>query len=359
MAFNYTDTRNSVISAVYKITEDRRKEVQHVFFLKVHKACSTTMMNLLLRFAHKRQLNVMFPKSGSILSQTSKYTWQRIIDLPPNITHFDIICNHLVFDKKKVLAHIHPDSKFVGIVRNPLDLTVSAFNYYRYKWNVKYVAKVPGVEPLKTYFQSPAKWEPDNFGRSFTHNRMSFDFGMDERGLQGDNSSISSYITYLNETFDLVMICERFDESLLLLKHMMNWDFMEIMYIKNNGFSDKIQFNKIALNDTEKRLHRELNAADYVLYDFFANLFQRKVERLGKPFKKELIAYKSLLRQMNDFCLNGKLDYIEIGSTTFSKRFNVTSTDCKHMTMKAIEIVKIFRSDQLKQCSAIENKKKS
>ena len=73
------------------------------------------------------------------------------------------------------------------------------------------------------------------------------------------------------------------------------------MYIKGIGFSDKVICNRFSVNYTEKRLHRELDAADYVLYDFFANLFQRKVERLGKPFLKELIAYKSLLRQMNDF----------------------------------------------------------
>ena len=50
------------------------KEVQHLFFLKVHKAASTTVLNVIYRFALSRHLVVMLPVSrlANILSERSK-----------------------------------------------------------------------------------------------------------------------------------------------------------------------------------------------------------------------------------------------------------------------------------------------
>ncbi|PVD30412.1 hypothetical protein C0Q70_09678 [Pomacea canaliculata] len=47
-------------------------EVTHVFFLKVHKAASTTVMNIIYRFALSRNLTVMLPRRSNSFSQVSK-----------------------------------------------------------------------------------------------------------------------------------------------------------------------------------------------------------------------------------------------------------------------------------------------
>ena len=52
----------------------------------------------------------------------------------------------------------------------------------------------------------------ERFGR----NAMMYDFGFDNS--EEDESVIQGWINYLEETFDLVMITDYFDESMVLMK---------------------------------------------------------------------------------------------------------------------------------------------
>ncbi|XP_025094437.1 uncharacterized protein LOC112564072 [Pomacea canaliculata] len=54
-------------------------EVTHVFFLKVHKAASTTVMNIIYRFALSRNLTVMLPRRSNSFSQVSKASTSALI----------------------------------------------------------------------------------------------------------------------------------------------------------------------------------------------------------------------------------------------------------------------------------------
>ncbi|KAK7491721.1 hypothetical protein BaRGS_00016977 [Batillaria attramentaria] len=105
-------------------------EVHHVVFVKVHKAASTTVFNMLVRFSISRVLNVMFPLHRYILSQETAEL-NRIISHPPSPPFlFDILCNHVIFDKDTVGPYFPNDTKYVAILRNPWDIVYMRLNEY-------------------------------------------------------------------------------------------------------------------------------------------------------------------------------------------------------------------------------------
>ena len=222
-----------------------------------------------------------------------------------------------------------------------------------------YLVRIPGPDPLWNYMQSPETWDDKNFGSSFTHNRMSFDFGMDRRGLRGDPELIADYVAYLNMTFDLVMVSERFDESMVLLKRLLGWRLQDVLYTKSNVF-DKTRAGKrippdapsvpqYNLTARQRELHRKFNAADYALYEHFSKLFQQRVEAEGKTFAEEVIAFRSLLRQVAQFCADIQGGAVTLAATKWSDSFQLSRSDCELMATPESKLVEIKRKEQLRR----------
>ncbi|KAK7482717.1 hypothetical protein BaRGS_00026015 [Batillaria attramentaria] len=312
-------------------------EKHHVFFLKVHKAASTTVQNVLLRFSLSRQLKVMLPRSGHILSQRKKHWLARALSLPPNVPAFDILCNHIVFDEEAVRARLYPDSIFIGIVREPVDQFVSAFNYYRNRYGTKYLKKVPDIS---TYLSNPERWEPRDLEGSYTNNRMSFDFGIDPVRIR-NQSYVADYIEYLNKTFHLVLISGRFDESMILMRRYLGWKMKDVLYIKNNAYKNK----KSAFTEKQKIAHRRFNMADYALYEHFSNLFDKRVAAEGKEFREEMQVYTSVRNSVEMFCGDNSTgnDYLNVDATLWSEGFYVSKANCILMTMTEESLVNAVR----------------
>lgn len=318
-------------------------ETRHVFFLKVHKAASTTVMNVLYRFALKRHLNIMLPKHRNVISESGK-GWRHNVMPPPRVnSHFDILCNHVVFHEESVRSSLPADTRFIGIVREPFQQFVSAFLYYRTNFRIGYLTRIDGPDPIATYLQNPAVHEARSSQSSYTHNRMSFDFGMEPSGM-GNKTYISDYVTYLNRTFHLVMVSERFDESMVLLKRLLGWRLQDVLYIKNNVFTKGARNN---YTKDEKKAHREFNAADYALYEHFSRLFQRRVEAEGRLFSAEVAAYVSLREKVEGFCGGPHRNAgLIMPATPWTSRFEVSKVDCLLMTEPEVPFVSFVRSRQ-------------
>ena len=51
-------------------------------------------------------------------------------------------------------------------------------------------------------------------------------------GKMEDNSELRERIMFYESEFDLVLLAERFDESLVVMKELLCWDLQDIMYLK-------------------------------------------------------------------------------------------------------------------------------
>jgi hypothetical protein len=250
-------------------------------------------------------------------------------------------------------------------VRHPFSQTVSAFQYYLNVFPKAYLKTVPGPDPLLTYLNNPWKWEPHE--GSYTHNRMIFDFGLDRR-LMENATAVKNYINYLNRTFDLVMVSERYDESMVLLKRRMNWGLRDILYVKSNVFRPNTTHAKHANNqsssgektgakdsslisDYHRETHRKFNAADYALYEHFSQLFDSKVRAEGEDFQEEVAAFQALRCRVDEYCndplKDTKIKDLVLEPGPWNKRMVVGDWDCQLMVMSERAIVNVQRQRQL------------
>jgi Galactose-3-O-sulfotransferase len=91
----------------------------------------------------------------------------------------------------------------------------------------------------------------------------------------------------LVKSFSVVGICERFEESLVLIAKTFNW---EIPFYENR----KVSKTRPQVEPSAIEMIREHNRLDLELYEFGKNLFQEMVAREEAEVKKGLVHLKSI-----------------------------------------------------------------
>ena len=101
-------------------------------------------------------------------------------------------------------------------------------------------------------------------------------------------------IEKVEKYFDLVLIVEKMDESLILLKDLLNWEYTDIIFFTKNA-RRKTHVQKLS-NDSIITL-MDLNNADMMLYNHFLNKHYEAVLRYGE---KKMADSVSTLRSLRD-----------------------------------------------------------
>ena len=322
----------------------RSKEpVTHIGFLKVHKAGSTTMQNLLFRFALKHDLNILVPKrSGS--NYFNKL--EDKIPLKPG-KHYDIFACHTNSFRKGWFESLLPvDSVNIAIVREPLSRMISSAYYYRDVFGVAYLKKVPESGFIHNLIKSQHKYDNNLF--SHTRNAMGRDFGLRNR-TDKHNLDLPEILKELDEQFYLVLIMERFHESLIMLKRLLKWSFIDILYLKTNSH----EHNHTVLSEDEIRKFKDSNYIDVAIYEYFYDVFKKKLAVVGEDFHHEVAFFKTLLQQVNEFCevkVNDDDDArLSIELSKWEEKFEVTKFDCVLMRTHEISFITKLRMKYLRE----------
>jgi hypothetical protein len=105
---------------------DQNKKTDSVVFLKTHKTGSSTIQNILLRYADMNDLVVFLPESGNhVLSR------QPVSEtlLPCEGSKADIICLHTDYKPEQLSAAIKENPTFLSILREPDSLFHSIYRF--------------------------------------------------------------------------------------------------------------------------------------------------------------------------------------------------------------------------------------
>ena len=264
-----------------------------VGFLKTHKCASSSIQNILLRFSLKHDLNVVLGAKNNYLGKF----W------PPrdfgNQDHFkrEIISNtiwekaHLKYDMlychtrwdhsavSKVLSD-KGDVFYFSILRDPVEQFRSFWDYFHIGRRLgttleKYVRHVMYKEII-----SQSKTQ-----RSIGYNQMLTDFGVDfndmikketDRNMNSVKERIRQKVKDIDNNFDLIIFAEFYEDSIILLKHSLCWQYEDLISLKLNSAKDKSQISQGAQN-----IMRSWLWADYILYDYFLKKFEKKKADFG------------------------------------------------------------------------------
>ena len=334
------------------------KEKRHIAFLKVHKAASSTMQNILYRFGYERDLSFALPLAGHIISETAQ-AYRRL--LPPfdkKTGRYDILCNHAIFNKDKFKSLMYNDAFYLAIVREPFSRFISAVLYYSQVYHFRYLVKAKKGTFLHGIISNPLMYEPEDLSASQTYNRMAMDFGLTVNSVNSirklDEVTIERFITKLKETFDFVMIVEKFDESLVILKRQLKWSTKDILYIKRNEFASKHhRYGLVAANVTEeeKNIFKRENHIDYLIYETFLERFWNLISS-EKDFHEEVRDFKRKLHLVEAFCLQdntrGETVFPE---TKFNNRFRVNRHDCELLTLTELKFFRKLKEKHKRHCN--------
>ncbi|XP_053383174.1 galactosylceramide sulfotransferase-like isoform X2 [Mercenaria mercenaria] len=306
-----------------------------ISFLKVHKAGSTTLMNIFLRFAIENKLNIVLPRRSkgygfNYLGYGQTLARDKIVPLPANES-YNILCNHVVYNREAFRSIMPEDTVYVGIIREPVSYFKSASSYYGFYKQLQNMSegRIPQDRIVSEFLKNTSQTKR---GIYYVNNKMSFDFGIPNQKFH-DDVFVEEYIKELDQDFSLVLILEHFKESLVLMKRILCWNTKDILYVPLNAMKNKPSFD---LNGNDIDNLRKWNSADFKLYNYFYKVFIAKIASYGEDFKEEVENFKSIQEDVKRFC-NKTIGYRDTSSfvtfpnTKWGDAFVVTVKDCKLM----------------------------
>ncbi|KAL3836356.1 hypothetical protein ACJMK2_021789 [Sinanodonta woodiana] len=324
-------------------------EVRHVAFLKVHKAASSTAQNIFLRFGWTRNLTfVLSPAKNkfgypNIISLTESLTKSNILPTPKDKT-FDILCNHVIYNKSAFDYFLPNDTKYIGILREPYEQYKSTLNYFRPGYIFK---KILGEFPASSFVRDPMKYEPASAIFSWTNNRQALEFGFPLHLFQTFNKSeVILILEKLATEFRLVIISEQMEESVILMRRYLHWSLKDVVFLdKNVAFQKK---DTTLVQSHDRQFYRQWAKLDYELYEFFLRRLRAQIRDQGPDFDEELLLFKEVRKDTSIFCMNNpeKDEFLPINESKWSQAFNITWDDCQLMRMGELQFVQIIRERQ-------------
>ena len=336
-------------------------------FAKVHKAASSTVQNILLRFGVFRELNILFSARSLHLSDRHSRI-EHIIPHPQGDGKpFDILCSHLIFNASEISKYFRDSAVRVAILREPMHQSLSALAYYSVKFPdpaLRRGFRKHSADPINGFLQHPEDFY--NFTQrptmSYLNNRMSLDLGFDIHTFEKskkDKTKISAFIEQVEEHFDIVLISDYFHESMVLLKRYLRWSMKDIIFITRNAakFSNNSVWNrKPMMSPTVSKTFRDWDLVDYTLYEHFEPIFHDKIKQ-EHSFQDEVSAYKAILRKVSDYCLSTPIEGIlHIPGDEWTDEIAFTEFECKLLLMDEGHFVGYARKIQAKRYNQAKSK---
>ncbi|NXF97405.1 G3ST2 sulfotransferase, partial [Eubucco bourcierii] len=272
----------------------------NVMFLKTHKTASSTILNVMFRFAEKYNLTVALPAGQLLhLGYPKTFLTHFVEEFEAIGQNYNIMCNHLRFNPSEVQKVMPANTFYFSILRNPIPLLESSYVYYK--------DTVPAFrfsKDVNEYLASPMKYYRwvDNKKNMYARNIMWYDFGYDNNA--GDSKRyVQAVLDEIEQNFHLILIAEYFDESMILLKRALCWDLDDVVYFKLNSRSqDTVQ----TLTPESEEQIKAWCSLDWQLYLHFNHTFWRTVEKtIGlKDLEKEVNQLRMRQKELMQTCLS-------------------------------------------------------
>ncbi|XP_033113755.1 galactose-3-O-sulfotransferase 2-like [Anneissia japonica] len=292
--------------------------VRNVAFIKTHKTASTTVSRIVERFGYLNNLSFVLnrniPKNGHFYYISLNEILRKGYFLPQRGNwsteysnyRYNISTVHVLYNRTIFETFMDNRTKYITILRNPIDQFVSAFGYFSFK---KVVKIANDSKALDIFMERPTFYR-NRFGNSsalwrYSRNNQMFDLGLEHK-FHTNVTLVKEKIKEIDEEFDFILIGDYLDESLLILRKMFCWSFEDIMYASQNRRKTK----KESIGDDLQRKIRQWNGVDAMLYDHFNKTLWRKIAEYGNDFERDLEHLRNLNQQLIDNCTSGEVTKI-------------------------------------------------
>ncbi|XP_074860687.1 galactose-3-O-sulfotransferase 2-like [Carettochelys insculpta] len=284
----------------FPIRHPRHRQPQtNVMFLKTHKTASSTIMNILFRFAEKHNLPLALPAGQAYhLGYPHCFRAHVVEGFQSMGQSYNIMCNHMRFNLPEVQKVMPNTTTYFSILRNPVSLMESSYTY-----NKDFTPAFRRSKDVNEFLASP--WTYYNLSERINNvharNYMWFDFGYDNNAVDAEDY-IQRVIEEIEQTFQLLLLTEYFDESMVLLKETLGWDLDDVVYFKLNSRS---QETVQSMSPESKEKVKEWCSLDWKLYQHFNRSFWRRMqETIGlDKLSQEVNLLRRKQKELMELCL--------------------------------------------------------
>ncbi|XP_071941139.1 galactosylceramide sulfotransferase-like [Antedon mediterranea] len=273
---------------------------KNIAFLKTHKCGSSTMQNILLRYGDQHNLTFALPKIGNN-QYDHMYTLSRplitefVEELP--VPRYNMLCHHCIYNETAFKNIVYDGALIMTVIRSPVRVFESTFSYFGY---AKHLDLLNYTNPLLEFINRAEKADPSNAKYVKKRNPMLNAFGLKDKG---NESVIDSIINNVKSSMQFAVITDHFDESLIILKERLCWDFDDIVY-----FPQLVRKNESRniIDDSLADRIKKWNFGDVKLFDYFNQSLWREIEEFGRDrMRKELKQFRERKEFWKEKCTNG------------------------------------------------------
>lgn len=330
-------------------------------FMKTHKTGSSTVQHRLLLYGYNNNLNVILPKAGNYVNNPKH---QYILDEPFRIEwlngvpwHADFVKNnaydiqalHTMWNHTAYRSLLGPSAVFSTLLRNPIDTFESQYSFYNLDSQF-------GMN-ISTYLKELERNDTLRFQRHRTRrglNPQSWDLGLKDPELENHNA-IEAKIKSMEKEFDLVMINEFMDESLVLLAHLLCLPLSTMVGLKLNQRKSKV---KVQLTKEESDTLKRFQLSDEMIYSHFYQKFLVKWDEFGRQrMEKAVHKLQQWNREIEERCVQNYTDRASLKGTMFAPfsgdviAFKIRDDDeeCKMMGITELNLISLIQEKQRKR----------
>ena len=313
-----TAVRRIKISNIKTTVLKNSIESLRLVYIKTRKTGSSTMTNILYRLALRHNLTVMtflhrtsHPTAGK---QFPVHQLNFLLGQPQ--PSFNLIMEHLYYDEG-LFDELMPGNKiFISTLRYPFDQLMSDVHYQQRRMknpkpalsqyerlqlnsytSSKRLSNLEQEDVLQRILMSPEKLK--RYGQRylkipkvFTANQPNDSQMVSETY---NHTAIKGYLQELSSKFQLVLITEYYDASLVLLKRKLSWELRDIIY-------SPLKRGRYVKSPNLQTRHQQLKPEEYALYDHFNQTFWTFLSEQSPDFWKEVEHYKKIKDKSLRFC---------------------------------------------------------
>lgn len=280
------------------------QQKSHIVFVNTHRTGGGPIQNVLYRYGERRNLMFALPKKKDVrFPQSQLFQAQFVEGVDGNsVKEFHIMCNQMRFRKSEVSKVMPEDTLYFSILRHPVRLMQSVFMYSKV---ITILEDPDSLDPfvkdtLRNYMSPKVK-------SSFTLNSLAFHLGFDNAvtaEAKDLEQTAAKVIADIERDFHLLLIHEYFDESLILLRHVLCWSLEDVATFSHSSHGDHTHCSFSA--DTVEDIKRS-NALDWKIYQHFNATFWHKVETVVgvERMETEVSALRELQAELTRTCLSG------------------------------------------------------
>ena len=284
-----------------------------------------TISSLLYRYANENDLFMAIPDTST--SKKRDPTQKNIIERPRgsffksmvnsnryyNMLVYDVVYNRIDMDA------VVPQPYYIIMLENPVKFFIRQLVIFMQKILTDRQDKITNPDPVNiiTWFMSdPEKYfnlisedEDLHTDEAFLEWRRLKNGQSYMLALKGNEKAkpwVDDLIDYVSTNFDLILIHEFFDRSLLLLKRQLCLSWSDILYLPSF-----YKMPQVSPELNSKIL--EWNWLDKALYDHYSKMLENKIthEYGTAAFEEDLAYFRTSLKNTIEVCTTGEITAIK------------------------------------------------